>query len=83
LKAPKEPAFVGLHPYSRGYQMYPKHRTKDQQVKGSRGGSQAHLVTKKKDPAPGTYEENKSIEKTQRTNTQWLFSKSKRISYFE
>ncbi len=63
--------------------MYPKQRVKGQQCKGSRGGSQAHITLKKKDPAPGTYEDNKSIEKTQRTNFQWAFSKSKRTSFFE
>jgi hypothetical protein len=83
LKAPKEPAFVGLHPFSRGYQMYPKQRVKGQQLKGSRGGSHGYIIPKKKDPAPGTYEEIKSIEKTQQTNIQWLFSKSKRTSFFE
>jgi hypothetical protein len=64
-RGPKQPAFIGLHPYSRGAQMYPKVREKGQQVKGSRGGSHAHIVPKnKKDPAVGTYEEGKSIEKT-------------------
>jgi hypothetical protein len=83
IKDPKAKPFVGLHPYSRGCQIYPKQREKGQQCKGSRGGSHAHIVPKKKDPAPGTYEDNKSIEKTQRTNIQWAFSKSKRTSFFE
>lgn len=63
--------------------MYPKQREKGQQVKGSRGGSHAHIVPKKKDPAVGTYEDNKAIEKTQRHNIQWAFSKSKKISFME
>lgn len=83
IMGPKESPFIGLHPYSRGAQMYPKKREKGQQVKGSRGGSHAHITLKKKDPAPGTYEEIKSIEKTQRHNIQWAFSKGKRTSFFE
>ena len=63
--------------------MYPKVREKGQQVKGSRAGSHAHLILKKKDPAIGTYEETKAIEKTQRHNIQWAFSKSKKISFME
>ena len=64
LRGPKQPAFIGLHPYSRGMQMYPQKREKGQQVKGSRSGSQAHKFTKTKNPAPGTYEETKAYDKT-------------------
>ena len=64
LKGKKGEHFVGLHPYSRGTQMYPKVRERGQQIKGSRSGSHAHVTKKTKDPAPGTYEDIKAIEKT-------------------
>lgn len=34
---------------------YPRDRPKEGDIKGSRGGSKNHILTKTKDPAPGCY----------------------------
>ena len=84
IRGPKQPAFIGLHPYSRGAQLYPKQREKGQQLKNSRSGKHSYIVKgKKEDPAPGKYEEIKAIEKTQQHTIQWAFSKTKRTTFID
>ena len=74
---------IYVEPKSLGTQMYPKQRLKDQQIKGSRGGSRAHIIAKSKDPAVGCYETEKAISKTQESSIQWMFSKNKRVTFIE
>ena len=41
--------------------IYPRDRPKTGEVRGSRGGSHAHQIKKTKDPGPGSYENQSSI----------------------
>lgn len=62
----------------------PGAREPGQCIKGSRAGPTAHVIPKTKDPAPGTYEEVKAEEATQKAGAlKWMFAKERRVSHFE
>ena len=70
-----------VRPKSKGTLMYPRTRVKGQQVPGSRAGSKAAVI--KKEDVKISYDTAKSIEKTQWNNTEFAFTKNKRVSIFE